>query len=94
MALGIDPKIPPIDITDARFEKEVETNIVFAEVPQEITAAAAFVSALSLKGVVINTPPGRRLRFITHHDVSADDIEFAGACVRDLLRAATTRTSD
>ncbi len=72
--------------------EEVETNIVFAEVPEEITDAAAFVSALGLKGVVVNAPPGRRLRFITHHDVSADDIEFAGACVRDLLRAATTRT--
>ncbi|MDP2956075.1 MAG: GntG family PLP-dependent aldolase [Longimicrobiales bacterium] len=73
--------------------EEVETNIVFAEVPQEIPDAAVFVSALGRMGVVVNTPPGRRVRFITHHDVSADDIEFAGACVRDLLKAGTTRTT-
>jgi len=73
--------------------EEVETNIVFAEVPEELMDAAGFVSALGLKGVVVNAPRGRRVRCITHHDVSADDIEFAGACVREVLAVGATRTS-
>ncbi|OGU08849.1 MAG: hypothetical protein A2W29_11870 [Gemmatimonadetes bacterium RBG_16_66_8] len=72
--------------------EEVETNIVFAEVPEETMDAAEFVSALGSKGVVINAPRGRRVRFITHHDISGDDIEFAGACVRDVLGVGATPT--
>lgn len=75
--------------------EEVETNIVFAEVPEEAMDAAAFVSELGRKGVVINAPRGRRVRFMTHHDVSSDDVEFAGACVRDVLaaRASPSRSA-
>jgi threonine aldolase len=72
--------------------EEVETNIVFAEVPQQIMGADAFVSALRLKGVVVNAPRGRRVRFMTHCDVSADDIEFAGTCVRNVLGVGATST--
>lgn len=65
--------------------EEVETNILFAEVPEELMAAEDFVEALAREGVRVNPPKGRRVRFITHHDVTADDIETAGAAVRRVL---------
>jgi threonine aldolase len=33
----------------------------------------------------VNPPSNRRIRLVTHHDVSADDIEAAGAIVRKVL---------
>jgi threonine aldolase len=61
-----------------RLDAEVETNMVFAEVPAELMAADAFVAALARHGVRINPPRGRRIRFVTHADLSAADIEAAG----------------
>jgi threonine aldolase len=68
--------------------EEVETNIVFAEVPSELMDADRFVAGLGEEGVVVNSPRGRRVRLITHHNVTAEDIEFAGAAVRRVLAAA------
>jgi threonine aldolase len=65
--------------------EEVETNILFAEIPAEIMAADAFVAGLREEGVIVNPPRGRRIRLITHHDVSAGDIELAGEAVRRVL---------
>jgi threonine aldolase len=65
--------------------EEVETNIIFAEVPAHLMDAADFVDRLAGEGVRINPPRGRRIRLITHHDVSAEDIETAGAVVRRVL---------
>lgn len=64
---------------------EVETNIIYAEVPAELMDAAAFVERLAAEGVQVNPPKGRRIRLITHLDVSADDIETAAAAVRRVL---------
>ncbi len=64
---------------------EVETNIVFAEVPSELMDAGEFVRALAAEGVRVNPPRGMRIRLITHHDISSDDVEFAGAAVRKVL---------
>jgi threonine aldolase len=67
--------------------EEVETNILFVEVPPELMDAGEFVSRLLQEGVIVNAPRGRRVRFITHHDVTAADVEFAGEAVRRVLRA-------
>jgi threonine aldolase len=67
---------------------EVETNILYAEVPAELMDAAAFVERLAIEGVQVNPPRGRRIRLITHLDVSADDVEAAGAAVRRVLGRA------
>jgi threonine aldolase len=64
---------------------EVETNIVFVEVPADLMEAGAFVEKLATEGVRVNPPRGRRIRLITHHNISADDIEVAGAAVRKVL---------
>jgi len=65
--------------------EEVETNIVFAEIPADLMDADAFISALAVEGVKVNPPNNRRIRLITHHNISADDIEAAGAAVRRVL---------
>jgi threonine aldolase len=61
-----------------RLAGEVETNMVFAEVPETLMDAGAFVAALGERGLQVNPPKGRRIRFVTHADVSAADIEEAG----------------
>ena len=64
---------------------EVETNIVFAEIPVDLMDAEEFVTGLAVEGVRVNSPRDRRIRLITHHNVSAEDIEAAGAAVRRVL---------
>ena len=65
--------------------EEVETNIVFAEIPRDLMDAEDFIKGLAAEGVQVNPPKGRRIRLITHHNISADDIEAAGAAVRKVL---------
>jgi threonine aldolase len=65
--------------------EEVETNILFAEIPAELMGAGDFVDRLWEEGVVVNPPRNRRIRLITHLDVSAQDVEDAGAAVRRVL---------
>jgi len=65
--------------------EEVETNIVFAEIPGDLMDADEFATGLAAEGVRVNPPKDRRIRLITHHNVSADDIEAAGAAVRRVL---------
>ncbi|HSY86597.1 MAG TPA: GntG family PLP-dependent aldolase [Verrucomicrobiae bacterium] len=68
-----------------RLVGEVATNMVFAEVPTTLMDADAFVAALGVRGLRVNPPKGNRIRFVTHADVSAADIEEAG---QRLLAAA------
>jgi threonine aldolase len=65
--------------------EEVETNILFAEIPESLMDAHAFVDGLLKEGVIVNPASNRRIRLITHHDVSAGDIEAAGAVVLRVL---------
>ena len=67
--------------------EEVETNILFAEIPAELMDPGVFVDRLWEEGVVVNAPRNRRIRLITHLDVSAQDVEEAGAAVRRVLGA-------
>jgi len=66
---------------------EVETNIVFAEIPSRLVDAEQFVMGLAEAGVRVNPPTDRRIRLITHHGVSADDIETAGGITRSVLES-------
>lgn len=65
--------------------EEVETNILFAEIPADLMNAGLFVDRLWEEGVVVNPPRDRRIRLITHLDVSSQDVEEAGAAVRRVL---------
>jgi threonine aldolase len=64
---------------------EVETNIVFAEIPAGLMDADEFVRRWFAEGVLVNPPRHRRIRLITHHDITAADIEAAGAAARKVL---------
>jgi threonine aldolase len=75
-AAGLVLDVPP---------DEIETNIVFAEVPADLMDAQAFVNGLSAEGVQVNPPGGRRIRLLTHHGVSAEDVETVGKIVRKVL---------
>ena len=66
--------------------EEVETNILFAEIPDHLGDAGVFVDRLWGEGVVVNPPRKRRIRLITHLDVSAEDVEEAGAAVQRVLQ--------
>ena len=65
--------------------EEVETNILFAEIPAHLMNASLFVDRLWEEGVVVNPPRDRRIRLITHLDVTSQDVEEAGAAVRRVL---------
>ncbi|NJD20107.1 MAG: low specificity L-threonine aldolase [Gemmatimonadetes bacterium] len=68
--------------------EEVETNILYAEIPAELMDAGAFVERRGAEGVQVNPPRGGKIRLITHLDVSAEDVETAGAAVRRVLASA------
>ena len=65
--------------------EEVETNILFVQVPPDLMDAGEFVKRLGREGVSVNPPNGPRVRLITHHNVNAEDIEFAGEAVGRVL---------
>jgi len=65
--------------------EEVETNILFAEIPGELMEADEFVARWAGEGVAVNPPRGRRIRLITHYDVSEMDVEAAGVAARRVL---------
>jgi threonine aldolase len=66
--------------------EEVETNILFARIPADLMDAEVFVGRLREEGVIVNPPSGRRIRLITHHNVTASDIEAAGEAVLRVLK--------
>ena len=64
---------------------DVETNMVFFAVDD----APGFVAALERAGVRMGATGPRRVRAVTHLDVSADDIDRAIDVVRDMVVRAT-----
>lgn len=66
--------------------EETETNIIFATIPETLMDAEAFVDEWAREGVSVNPPKNRRIRLITHHNISADDVEAAGDAARRVLK--------
>ena len=64
---------------------DVETNILFAEIPQDLMPARDFVDALAAAGIRTNPPKGNRVRFLLNRHVSRGDVETAGEAVGRLL---------
>ena len=58
---------------------EVESNIAIFRVP---APATAWVAGARAAGVLVAAIDGRRVRFVTHRDVSRADIERAAAALR------------
>jgi threonine aldolase len=66
----------------------VQTNMVFVELPEDGPDPERFVADLAEAGVRINPPKGRRLRFVTHYGIEAEDIDLAGRQVAQVCKQA------
>ena len=68
------------------------TNMVFVRVDPTLIDQQRFVAAARAQGVgVADIRPGHRLRFVTHHQIDAQDIEEAGQILRDAAEAAAVQ---
>ncbi len=70
----------------------VETNIVAFRVAKELGTAADFVARLRDEGVLMYAVARRRLRAVTHLDVSLDEVKRAGEIVCEVAGATLTAT--
>ena len=63
----------------------VQTNMVFLEVPPEMMDANTFVEDLDKLGVRVNPPRGRRVRMVTHYEVTREDIDYTLQSVKEVI---------
>jgi threonine aldolase len=63
--------------------EDVDTNMVMVETGQP---AAEFCSALATRGVRAGFMDSRRVRLVTHKDVSRDDVDYAAAAIAAVAR--------
>jgi threonine aldolase len=63
----------------------IETNMVFVNVQRTGMTAADIAARLRQAEVGCSQPGPYRLRFVTHLDVNAEDIEHAVATARAML---------
>jgi threonine aldolase len=68
----------------------VQTNIVVFE-PPERWDPLAFVTAAGSRGVLLTPFGGRRIRAMTHADVTREDCERAAELIATVARTASTR---
>jgi len=57
--------------------EEVETNIIVVYIDTSVMTVPEFISRLAERGIKANGYGGSRVRFVTHKDVSEDDVEYA-----------------
>ena len=65
----------------------IETNIVFFDLELEAPSARSIAARLLEKGVRIGAMGERRMRAVTHLDVTGDDIDLAITAMAEALRA-------
>ena len=66
----------------------VQTNIVIFEMAPEAISPKQFAQGLAARGVKVGVIGGRRLRAVTHCDVSTEDIDYAIFAVKEVLNHA------
>lgn len=66
--------------------ESVQSNMVFFEVPAQVSDAGGFVEKLKALGVHVNPPGGRRVRMVTHWGIARKDIGIALQAVKEALR--------
>jgi threonine aldolase len=64
---------------------EPDTNIIFFDIAGTGLAPAAFLEQIKGRGVRMGAMGPRRLRAVTHLDISADDVETALGVVREVV---------
>ncbi|MDQ0190523.1 low-specificity L-threonine aldolase [Alicyclobacillus cycloheptanicus] len=65
----------------------VQTNIVIADIGATGLTVPAFLDALAREGVLATSFGGSLVRFVTHHDVSRQDIETAADRIAAVVQA-------
>jgi threonine aldolase len=70
--------------------RRVETNLVFFDVEPSWGACDVFCRTLRERGVWMLPETGRRVRAVTHLDVSSADIDRAVATIREVLKTRPT----
>ena len=63
----------------------VETNIVMLEIDEQRVDARRFVAGLGERGVRPGAPAAGRMRLVTHHQVSAEDVTYVLAAAEAAL---------
>ncbi len=63
----------------------VQTNIVIVDLDDRAPTSAEVIARLEDRGVLAITVGPRRVRFVTHHDVSREECLEAAAIVNDVL---------
>jgi threonine aldolase len=71
---------------------DIETNIVMAYVPEELGDPRKFYTRMVDAGILVLPPKGKRLRFVTHRDLSAADIDAAVEILHATIRASKEGT--
>jgi threonine aldolase len=69
------------------FTPEVETNIVFFDPAGTGVSSKALCDEIVKRGVRMGTTYGSMVRAVTHHDVSAADIDMAAKVVSEAVKA-------
>jgi threonine aldolase len=67
---------------------EVQTNMVVFEVAPQLGSAAELVARLKAQGVLMLAVGPRRVRAVTHLDLTAADIDRAAAALVELTKEA------
>jgi len=63
----------------------VQTNMVWANISKPGLDGAAFTAAMKEQGLLLNGPMAGRYRFVTHHDVSMEQLETAAKLIGSYL---------
>ena len=70
---------------------QVDTNIIIFDIEPHLGTAELFCQRLGELGVLMNASAKRRVRAVTHLDVSLEQIHHAIAVVRSVIKAADTQ---
>jgi len=64
--------------------ERIETNIIFFHVDPKLGTAAEFAARLKARGLLVGALFKQQIRAVTHLDVSEEQIEHAGAIMREV----------
>ena len=67
----------------------VETNMIYIDIDPSLGEAQQLVDELAARSVKCSAVSADRIRLVTYHQVTADDIETAIATARDAVKAMT-----
>ena len=84
MARRLAEGIDGIEGLEIQVER-VRTNIVFFEIVAEHLTAAQLVERAAGKGVRFLIEQGRRMRMVTHHGLTMEDIDWAVQVLQELM---------